>query len=53
MKFTTTENTVYRAGIGTIPKAWIEYTFKRYEEYGDVYQTEVALSSVKHDKSKI
>lgn len=25
MKFTTTENTTYRAGIGKMPKAWIEY----------------------------
>ncbi len=41
MKFTTTDNTVYRAGIGTIPKAWIEYTFKRYEEYEDVYKSSI------------
>jgi hypothetical protein len=41
MKFTTTDNTVYRAGIGSIPKAWIEYTFKRYEEYGDVYKSSI------------
>lgn len=25
MKFTTTENTTFRPGIGKIPKAWIEY----------------------------
>ena len=25
MKFTTTRNTVYRPGIGSIPKSWIEY----------------------------
>lgn len=30
MKFTTTDNTVYRAGIGNIPKAWIEYPDKDY-----------------------
>lgn len=41
MKFTTTDNTVYRAGIDKIPKAWIEYTFKRYEEREDVYQSSI------------
>ncbi len=25
MKFTTTDNTTYRAGVGTVPKAWIDY----------------------------
>lgn len=30
MKFTTTYNTVYRAGIGDIPKAWIEYPDKNH-----------------------
>lgn len=42
MKFTTTENTVYRAGIGNIPKAWIEYTaFDKYKDYGDVYTNSI------------
>lgn len=42
MKFTTTENTVYRAGIGNIPKAWIEYIeFDECEKYEDVYKTSI------------
>jgi hypothetical protein len=32
MKFTTTENTTYRAGIGKIPKAWIEYPEKGHKD---------------------
>lgn len=31
MKFTTTKNTIYRAGIGKIPKAWIEYPDKDHK----------------------
>lgn len=27
MKFTTTENTIYRLGVGQVPKPWIEYSF--------------------------
>lgn len=30
MKFTTTDNTFYRGGIGNIPKPWIEYSCKDY-----------------------
>jgi hypothetical protein len=41
MKFTTTENTIWRPGVGKIPKAWIEYTFKPYEEYEDVYKSSI------------
>lgn len=41
MKFTTTENTRYRPGIGNVPKAWIEYTDKNYEDHGDVYQNSI------------
>jgi hypothetical protein len=42
MKFTTTENTTYRAGIGDIPKPWIEYdSFDTYEGYGDVYENSI------------
>jgi hypothetical protein len=42
MKFTTTMNTRYRTGIGNIPKAWIEYTDKNYEDHGDVYQNSIS-----------
>lgn len=42
MKFTTTQNTTYRNGIGKIPKPWIEYSsFKQYEEYEDVYRSSI------------
>lgn len=30
MKFTTTMNTVYRKGVGTFPKPWIEYPDKNH-----------------------
>lgn len=32
MKFTTTKNAIYRAGIGKIPKPWIEYKRKNNVE---------------------
>jgi hypothetical protein len=41
MKFTTTENTTWRQGVGKIPKPWVEYTFKPYEEYEDVYRSSI------------
>jgi hypothetical protein len=41
MKFTTTYNTRYRAGVGDIPKPWIEYTSPNYEDHGDVYQNSI------------
>jgi hypothetical protein len=41
MKFTTTENTTWRQGVGKIPKPWIEYTFKPYEDYEDVYRSSI------------
>ena len=42
MKFTTTTNTTYRRGIGNIPKAWIEYTDRNYEDQGDLYQNSIS-----------
>lgn len=30
MKFTTTMNTGYRKGVGTVPRSWIEYPDKNY-----------------------
>lgn len=51
MKFTTTENTIYRAGIGKIPKAWVEYkTFDPYEDYGDVYKNSIKKYFYAHIK---
>lgn len=42
MKFTTTENVTYRAGIGHIPKKWIEYDkFKKHEDLEDIYKSSI------------
>jgi hypothetical protein len=41
MKFTTTKNKSYRHKIGYVPKPWIEYTFKPYEEYEDIYKSSI------------
>ena len=30
MKFTTTTNTTYRKGVGTVPRSWIEYLDKNH-----------------------
>lgn len=32
MKFTTTENYTYRAGIGNIPKSWIDYGYEDHKD---------------------
>lgn len=44
MKFTTTENTTYRAGIGKVPKPWIEYT--------DITTHEAAIKKYFYDRIK-
>jgi hypothetical protein len=41
MKFTTTENKTYRIGIGEIPKPWIEYKLKEYEEPDTIYKNAI------------
>jgi hypothetical protein len=32
MKFTTTNNHTYRAGIGNVPKSWIDYGYANHKE---------------------
>ncbi len=51
MKFTTTENTTWRAGIGKIPKAWIEYTsFRNDEDLEDIYKSSITKYFYKNIK---
>lgn len=37
MKFTTTTNTTYRKGIGSVPRSWIEYPGKNHADSIYVY----------------
>jgi hypothetical protein len=51
MKFTTTRNTTYRQGVGTVPKAWIEYTsFGPDEDLEDVYNSSIMKYFYEHIK---
>lgn len=43
MKFTTTNNTIYRAGIGSVPKSWIDYNLDHIESIDKYFQDKVRI----------
>jgi len=43
MKFTTTNNNTYRAGIGTVPKSWIDYNLNHVESIDKYFYDKVQI----------